>query len=102
MDHRPRVMGGAPAKNGGAKGAGATERFAQPLSITLRYEEASVRGDEQSLTIFYYDETLGTWRPLPTTVDTAANVLTARSDHLRVFDYTTRNWQGAARPGASG
>ncbi|HKZ55072.1 MAG TPA: SpvB/TcaC N-terminal domain-containing protein, partial [Anaerolineales bacterium] len=82
-----------------AAGTGkAIERFDQPISITLRYEEASVRGDEHSLTIFYYDETLGTWRPLPTTVDTAANVLTARTEHLSTFDYNTQNWQAARTP----
>ena len=54
--------------------------------------------DETSLTLFYYDETMGTWRPLTTTVDTNANQLTAITDHFTLFDYKAQNWEAARLP----
>ena len=42
---------------------------------------------EASLTLFYFDEALGDWLPLPTQVDSTTQTLTAASDHLTVFDF---------------
>jgi RHS repeat-associated protein len=73
-------------------------QFAQPVTIELTYADAEVQGSETSLSVFWYDPLLGTWRPLPTLVDPDANVLTAQTDHLTVFDFNTQDWEAARLP----
>ena len=81
-------------------------QFSQPVTITIQYtdeeaarqlEYAGVK-DESSLTLFYYDEVMGTWHPLTTTVDAEANELTAFTDHFTIFDYKAQNWEAARLP----
>jgi hypothetical protein len=60
--------------------------FAQPFTITIQYSDEDVVGiDESSLTLSYWDAGTETWIPLPTTVDTEANTLTAVVEHLTTF-----------------
>jgi hypothetical protein len=61
-------------------------QFAQPLTLVVRYSDADVAGlDENSLQIFYWNETQGSWVGMPTTVDAQANTLTIQLDHLTLF-----------------
>ena len=73
--------------------------FPQPLSIQVGYDPALLHGEEASLTLFYFDEALGDWLPLPTQVDSTTQTLTAASDHLTVFDFNSQNWEAARLPG---
>ena len=85
-------------------------QFSQPVTITVEYtdedaarqlEHAGMK-DESSLTLFYYNETEGTWYPLPTSVDSAANRLTAITEHFSLFDYQAQNWEAARLPSLEG
>lgn len=60
--------------------------FAQPFTITIHYDDADVAGvDEASLKLYFWDANAGEWVEIPTSVDTAANTLTANVDHLTTF-----------------
>ena len=74
------------------------KQFKEPITIEVAYSEADLDGDERSLILFYYDEALGTWQPLPSSVDTETNLLTAQTDHLTVFDMTAQNFEAARLP----
>ncbi len=85
-------------------------QFSQPVTITLEYsdedaarqlEHAGMK-DESSLTLFYYNESKGTWYPLTTSVDSAANRLTAITDHFSLLDYKAQNWEAARLPSLEG
>lgn len=74
-------------------------QFLQPIELTIRYDkELIVGGSEADLHLYYYNETDSQWHPLETTVDTANQVLTAKTDHLTVFDYQASSWQGYIPP----
>ncbi|MCZ7567370.1 MAG: hypothetical protein M5U01_02065 [Ardenticatenaceae bacterium] len=73
-------------------------RFGRPIEIEVGYDEEELRGDETGLTLFYWDEVLQTWRPLPTRVDPQARRLTALTDHLSVFDFDIQDWEAARLP----
>ena len=74
-------------------------QFLQPIELTIRYDkELIVGGSEADLQLYYYNETDSQWHPLETTVDTANQVLTAKTDHLTVFDYQASSWQGYIPP----
>jgi hypothetical protein len=61
-------------------------QFAAPLTLVVHYDDERVAGiDENALQIFYWDEGRGAWVAIPTTVDAAANTLTAQLDHLTLF-----------------
>jgi RHS repeat-associated protein len=70
-------------------------RFQEPITIEVQYDEDELDGDESSLLLYFYDETLGVWRPLSTTVDVERNILRARTDHFTVFDYGTQQFESA-------
>jgi RHS repeat-associated protein len=73
-------------------------RFDKPLTIQVWYEEDDYQGDESTLTLFYFDTGMNTWRPLPSQVDVENNLLTATTDHLTSFDFNTQNWEAARLP----
>jgi YD repeat-containing protein len=77
-------------------------RFQQPLQIEIHYEDEWIRGDEESLALFYFDEERQGWAPLPSRVDTKANILVGESDHLTVFDFDPQNWEAAKLPTLAG
>lgn len=77
-------------------------RFKQPIQIEVHYEDEWVRGDEESLFLFYFDEEHKGWIPLPSRVDSERNVLVGESDHLTLFDFDWQNWEAAKLPTLAG
>jgi YD repeat-containing protein len=73
-------------------------KFPEKISISIQYKPEEIKGDESSLTLFYYDEKMGTWWPLGSRVDEKNKTLTGKSDHLSVFDFDTQNWEAAILP----
>ena len=67
-------------------GGAAVTQFAQMLKLVIRYTDADVAGlDESALQLYYWDTAQTRWIAIPTTVDAAANTLTAQFDHLTTF-----------------
>ncbi len=60
--------------------------FNGSIEISVSYNPNALEGDERSLSLAYLDEETNSWKYLPTTVDTQNHVITARSNHLTVFD----------------
>ncbi|MBA4376541.1 MAG: hypothetical protein C0401_10275, partial [Anaerolinea sp.] len=79
----------------GTESRESVKSFNKAFTIEVKYDTQDLVGDETTLTLFYYDEDLNTWRPLPSKVDLTTKTLTATSDHLTVFDYGTQKWQAA-------
>ena len=69
-----------------------------PVEIRIAYDESQLTGDEYGLTLFYFDEQLSDWRPLPSRVDVDNNVLTAWTDHFSDFSVDIQTWQAARTP----
>ncbi len=80
----------------------AITQFNTPISITASYNENTLWGDESSLALMYYDETISEWRYLPSSVDTENNTVTALSDHLTVFSFNIQDWQAGRLPSLDG
>jgi hypothetical protein len=76
--------------------------FDQPVEIQIQYEDDEVQGDEESLTLFTFDEAENTWVPLPSTVDTENNVLTGLTYHFSLFDFNVQDWEAARLPSVEG
>ena len=75
------------------------KQFGGPITIHIQYDPHKIyRGTPDSLSLYYYDPETADWFPLPTTVDTTTQTLTAQSDHLTVFDYKANNWQTDSLP----
>jgi hypothetical protein len=74
------------------------ESFSEPITIAVSYDETQIRGSESTLTLFYFDEQMKSWRPLPTRVDTTQNRIFAQSDHLSSFDINPQDWEAARLP----
>jgi RHS repeat-associated protein len=73
--------------------------FKKPFQIRMEYDpEMIVKGSEESLTVYYFNEELLDWFPLPTIVDTENKLIIAETDHLTVFDYKANNWQTNSLP----
>lgn len=73
--------------------------FKRPIPITMKYDRNKIiKGREDDLIIFYYDEYLRDWLGLETTVNKKKQELTAFTDHLTVFDYKAESWQGFTAP----
>lgn len=85
-------------------------QFSQPVNISVEYSDEQANRllklagmkDESSLSLFYYNETDGTWIPLPTTVDTDKNQLTAVTTHFSLFDFKAQNWEASRLPSLDG
>ncbi|MGA9398197.1 MAG: hypothetical protein WBV22_08050, partial [Anaerolineaceae bacterium] len=73
-------------------------RFNKELAIAIRYEPEQIPGDENTLTLFYYDELSYGWYPLRSEVDIENHILTGYSDHFTVFDFNTQDFQAATLP----
>jgi hypothetical protein len=70
-----QTLGGAPVT-----------QFGQMLTLVIHYTDADVAGlDESALQLYYWNEAQAGWVVIPTTVDAAANTLTASFDHLTTF-----------------
>ncbi len=83
----------------GPEGASAAvDSFVSPITIEVQYDDAQIRGDEGTLTIFYFDDDMGTWRPISSDVDPDVNIVRAEVDHLTTFDIDTQNLQTARIP----
>jgi hypothetical protein len=64
------------------------DTFDAAYSMELHYtdEELAAAGlDESSLQCTWLDETTGEWQPVPSTVDTANNIVTCQVDHFTEF-----------------
>ena len=72
-------------------------QFNQPVTIEVKYT-GKPAADEGTLTLFYYDEEMQTWRPLATQVDRQGRRLIAQSDHFTLFDFQAQNWEAARLP----
>jgi len=79
-------------------GAQQISQFAQPITIEVAYDETTLWGSEENLSLVYYDDTQQTWIPLPTQVDAENNLLIAFTDHLTIFDLTLDDWEAARLP----
>jgi len=74
-------------------------KFIEPFTLTMKYDpEHLYGGSVEDLAIYYYEETIDDWLPIPTTVDQENQTLTAQVDHLTVFDYQANSWQGYRLP----
>lgn len=68
-----------------ATGQDITE-FKQKVKITISYTDKEVANlNEDFLTILYYDESSGRWKPLSTVINKTANTATAEVDHFTGF-----------------
>jgi RHS repeat-associated protein len=76
--------------------------FDQSVEIQIQYEDDEVQGDEESLTLFAFDEEENTWIPLPSMVDTENNLLTGWTDHFSLFDFNVQDWEAARLPSVEG
>jgi len=73
-----------------AKDAGGNSivTLSQPLTITVKYSDedvATASGDPNNLVLAYYDEAVGKWNPLTTTVNTTDKTLSAITTHLSTW-----------------
>jgi RHS repeat-associated protein/uncharacterized repeat protein (TIGR01451 family) len=60
--------------------------FARPVTVTVVYTDGEVEGlVEEGLRLVSWDEQASTWTPISTTVDMAANRLTAHLSHFSVY-----------------
>jgi hypothetical protein len=60
--------------------------FGYPLDLELSYTNAQIAGlDEGSLKLFYWDVSKAKWIELSSVVDTTANKVTSKTQHLTVF-----------------
>ena len=63
-----------------------TSQMNQAVTISINYMDSDVIGvDENSLVIFYWDNVTSSWKALPSTVDTANNMVTGTTDHFSTF-----------------
>src|SRR5690606_27242212 len=74
-------------------------QFNSDLTIQMKYNDEDLkRWTAEELTIYYFNEADNDWYPLETTVDTKARTLTAKVDHLTIFDYKSSSWQASRLP----
>ena len=74
-------------------------QFNSDLTIQMKYNEEDLkRWTAEELTIYYFNEADKDWYPLETTVDTKTRTLTAKVDHLTIFDYKASSWQASRLP----
>lgn len=52
-------------------------QFYQSLEIEISYDPATIGIDPSVLDLFYFDETVGFWLPLPSQIDTENHILHA-------------------------
>jgi len=64
-----------------------TASFLNPFTITLIYDPATLLppANEAALIMGVYNSVTGRWEPIPSTVDTVANTVSASVNHLSVF-----------------
>lgn len=84
-----------------AKGQNSGEeisKFTQSIQIAIPYNEDSLPGDESTLSLYFYDEQLGTWAYMPSWVDPDQNILYAYTNHFTDFDVDVKTWEAATLP----
>ncbi len=60
--------------------------FNEPVTITIRYTDASIEGyNEEDLQIYYYDENTTSWESLGGAVDKVHNKITTQVSHFSIF-----------------
>jgi uncharacterized repeat protein (TIGR01451 family) len=82
-----------------AQGGQPVTQFSVPVALTLDYLPLNITPDEaETILFFYWDESLGTWAPLTTTVDIVQGVATAITNHLSDFAVASNYGLGGAPP----
>lgn len=61
------------------------------ITIAIHYEESEVPGGQEAwLMLLHYDETLGRWVDITTSIDTANNIIYGQTTHLSSFGIASR------------
>ncbi|HZQ99921.1 MAG TPA: hypothetical protein VFC93_14020 [Chloroflexota bacterium] len=87
VGHGVRLSKGFKLEAASAADGRQLSRFAKPLRLVVGYDDAdlaAVKGRATALRLFYQDA-VGSWVMIPTTVDTAARTLSASVDHFTTF-----------------
>jgi len=80
------IIGGRSFDVGATAAGNAISQFSDSLTLILNYSNAEVAGvDESSLKISYYNSSDNAWVSLTSSVDAAANTITAYTNHLTSF-----------------
>ena len=69
----------------GEKDGNPIHQFHRWVTIEVEYESSQIDIDPSVLTLFWYDESIALWRPLPTAIDADNHILKARTDHFSLF-----------------
>lgn len=79
-------------KNSGLNSTRATEfvrfkstREFESAEITFAYNEDEIEGDEADLSVFRFNETMGTFEPVASTVDPVSDTVTAETGHFSTY-----------------
>lgn len=81
----------------------ASDTVAQPITITIPFGTADLAHvDPSSLTVYRWDPTVGTWQPLPTTVDLVSHRATAQTSQLGQFSLQGSTLCATAAPQPDG
>ncbi|WP_135661692.1 hypothetical protein [Halorhabdus rudnickae] len=71
-----------------------SDRTFENATLRFAYDESAVpNGDEINVSVYRFDESLGTFVPIESTVDTEANVVTANTTHFSLYTvFYTPTW----------
>ena len=73
-------------------------QFYQSLEIEITYDPATIGIDPSVLDLFYFDETVGIWLPLPSQIDTENHILRAWTKHFSLFSLGANSFSSYAMP----
>lgn len=59
--------------------------FNKKIEIEISYDPKTTRIHPSKMALFYYDEQVANWIPLPSQVNTETNILWAETDHFSLF-----------------
>jgi len=82
-------------------GGNAVVTLSQPVTITVKYTEEDVEaagGNPSKLVLAYYDEAVGEWQTLDTTVSTIDKTLSANTSHLSTWGVLVEAAEGNGTP----
>jgi len=82
----------------GTKSQNQIHQFNQPLEIEITYDPDTIGIDPSVLDLFYFDETVGTWLPLPSQIDTENHILRAWTTHFSLFSQGANSFSSYAMP----
>ena len=81
------MVGGNVFQITAASGGSQITNFAKPVTLTFTYADAQIPAGvlEANLKIYYYDAVAKAWVPVPSTVNSGTNTITATVNHLTQF-----------------